>query len=305
MSQQPSAPQSPSQDPLYSPLNTKTASPNPPSSKGWMIGLTVGLVLALIFSLYLLTQLRGSQEEVQRLNRDLADASGRIAKIEEQLFKTESTFSQRLQATNRQFNDFSSRQSETVDRLKTDLSQRATKDDVNQVGKKTEAINSDLGNLKTNVQNVDQSVKQVDSRVGNINNRVEEQNKTLEQHKKMIEDSIHSINATRELLDSTRSSLANLKTSLDRDYYVFQLNKKQGLTNIQGVGLRLKKTRQKEQNYDMEIFSDDKKTSKSKVMVNEPINFYKMGFRKHFEVTILKVGDNMVEGYVSIPKVRD
>lgn len=135
--------------------------------------------------------------------------------------------------------------------------------------------------------------------------RLGSQAKTIEEQRKLLEQSIHNINATREILDSTRESLFNLKTSLDRDYFVFQLHKKSGIIRVKDVGLRLKKTRKKDQRYDTEIFYDDKKMSKDKVAANEPIYFLKMGYKKPYELVVTQVLDDKVNGYLSVPKVAE
>jgi len=144
----------------------------------------------------------------------------------------------------------------------------------------------------------------VDTKVEEISKTVKKHELTLEEQRELIKGNIHNINANKNILDDTRDSLVNLKTSLDRDYFVFQLYKKSGLIRVSDIGIRLKKTKDKKQEYEVEVFYDDKKMKK-KGVANVPIAFYKLGYRKHYELVITKVEKNKITGYLSTPKVKE
>ncbi len=277
------------------------------SGSGWVLPTILFVCIALLlgYCIFLTVKLGNVQETTELLNRDLDNSENRISQLEEELYKTENKLVQQIDATSKELSSVQAQQESEVRNIKAAVTQKADKDALASVDRKAQSIQSDVGEIKQNVSAVDTSVKQVDTRVVELDKRVDEQAKTIEEQRKLLEQSIHNINATREILDSTRESLFNLKTSLDRDYFVFQLHKKSGIIRVKDVGLRLKKTRKKDQRYDTEIFYDDKKMSKNKVAANEPIYFLKMGYKKPYELVVTQVLDDKVNGYLSVPKVAE
>lgn len=292
----------PKDDPMFRNLG-KPAEPKSP--KTFLIVLTSLLGLLIAFSIYLMVSINDNKDKIGQLTTDLEASDSRIAELEEKLYATENKLGKKIEATSQEFSALHDQQTKEMQQVKSEVVKKAGKEELATVKNKTDNISSDVGDLKTSVQSVDQNVKKVDTQVVDLNKKVDDQGRTIEEQRKMLEQNIHNINATRELLDSTVDSLANLKTSLDRDYFVFQLDKKTGIVRVKDVGLRLKKTREKEQNYNIEIFYDDKKISKDKNPANVPINFYKMGYKKPYEVVISQVMKDKVTGYLSIPKVTD
>lgn len=315
MSDQPQrpVPPPPQNDPMFKtldntgPLEKAARSVKSENRSAWLLPalLSVCLIGLLGYAIYLNVTLNNSQDRIQQLTTDLDSSDGRIDKLEEKLYTTETKLGKQIADTTQEFSTLHQQQTQEVDRIKNAVGQKADKTEVANVDRKAETISSDVGNLKNTVQTVDQSVKQVDTNVVDLGKKVEAQGQTIEEQRKLIEQNIHNINATRDMLDATRDSLANLKTSLDRDYFVFQLSKKSGIIKVKDIGLRLKKTKVKEQNYNIEVFYDDKKMSKDKVAANEPVYFFKMGYKKPYEVVISQVLDDKVTGYISIPKVTD
>jgi predicted nucleic acid-binding Zn-ribbon protein len=274
---------------------------------GWVLPAVLFTCIALLlgYCIFLNVQLSRTKDATDLLNRDLDNADNRISQLEEELYKTENKLVQQIDATSKELSSVQAHQENEVENIKAAVNQKADKDALASVDRKAQSIQSDVGQIKQNVDAVDSSVKQVDTKVVDLDKRVDEQAKTIEEQRKMLEQSIHNINATREILDSTRETLFNLKTSLDRDYFVFQLHKKSGIIRVKDVGLRLKKTRKKDQRYDVEIFYDDKKMSKDKVAANEPIYFLKLGYKKPYEMVVTQVLDDKVNGYISVPKVAE
>ncbi|HNR38225.1 MAG TPA: hypothetical protein PKN61_04260 [Acidobacteriota bacterium] len=313
MSDQPRPPMPPPpNDPMFRSLDKtgpleKAVRNAKQGGSGWVLPTILFTCIALLlgYCIFLTVKLSRTQEATELLNRDLDNSENRISQLEEELYKTENKLVQQIDATSKELSSVQAQQENEVQTIKAAVTQKADKDALASVDRKAQSIQSDVGEIKQNVTAVDSNVKQVDTKVGELDKRVEEQAKTIEEQRKLLEQSIHNINATREILDSTRESLFNLKTSLDRDYFVFQLHKKSGIIRVKDVGLRLKKTRKKDQRYDTEIFYDDKKMSKDKVAANEPIYFLKMGYKKPYELVVTQVLDDKVNGYLSVPKVAE
>lgn len=275
-------------------------------SGGWVVPtlLLVAIVGLLGYNFYLHNELNTEQDRIAQLNESIDASETRLDQLEEKLYKTENDLAGEIQKTGRVVSDLQDRQTRDVARIRQDIGHKADRDELASVNIKTDNISNDVGNLKNNIQDVGSSVKTVDTKVGELDKQIKDQAHTIEEQRKLISQNVHNINANRDMLDTTSNSLVNLKTSLDRDYFVFQAHKKSGIIRIKDIAVRLKKTREKSQNYDMEIFFDDKKMNKKKIMVNEPIYFYKMGYRKPYELVINQIANNQVSGYLSIPKVK-
>jgi hypothetical protein len=306
-------PPPPVNDPMFrsldktGPLEKAVRNAKKEGGSSWLIpGILFACVFLLLgYCIFLTVMNSKADDKILQLTKDLDSSDNRIDQLEEQIYKTQNELAKQIDATSRELSSVQAQQSQQVARIQDEMTRKAGKDEVASVNRKTETIGSTVGTLKDNIQTVDQSVKQVDTKVGDLGVKVDEQAKTIEEQRKLIEQNIHNINATRETLDQTRDSLMNLKTSLDRDYFVFQLTKKAGIIRVKDVGLRLKKTKVKDQNFDIEIFYDDQKMGKKKIAANEPVYFFKMGFKKPYEMVATKVQDDQIQGYISVPKVAD
>lgn len=276
----------------------------------WAMPLIFGAcVLVLLgFCIFLAFRLNAAQERIVALGEKQetqtkeqqfvsADLKNKVEQIEKHL-------SIQLVDLTRQQAELKEKAAEEMNRIRTDVVQKADKADVASVDKKAERISSAVTAVDSKVQSVDQSVKTVDTRVTDIDSQVQTQAKTIEEQRKLIEQNVHNINATREMLDSTRSSLMNLKTSLDRDYFVFQVRKKQPV-RVGEIVVNLTKTDKKKQKCNMDLQVDDRTISKKDVLANFPVTFQKMGYKKFHELVISSVGDDTASGYVSVPKVKE
>jgi|GEM_PF-1037852 len=266
--------------------------------------LFVCILGLLAYILYLHTEISAHQDHLVALDEGVDATDTRLDQMEEKLYKTEDVLAAEINKTGQALTELGVQQNRAVERIRQDITRKADREEVKTVEMQAQNLTNDVGNLKTNLTDVDTNVKQVDTKVDTLNEKVTEQAKTIEEQRKLIESNIVNINATKNILDDTRDSLLNLKTSLDRNYHVFQLDKKMGIIRVSDIGLRLKKTKDSKQEYEVEVFYDDQKMKKKGVS-NVPINFYKMGYRKHYELVIAKVEKNKVQGYLSTPKVKD
>jgi hypothetical protein len=127
------------------------------------------------------------------------------------------------------------------------------------------------------------------------------------------------LEGTKKVLDSTRSDLGMTRTEFgtliarnhdeveqlrkmgDRDYFEFNLNRKQS-QHVAGVILDLKKTNPKRHRFNLNLTVDDVEVEKKDRTINEPIFFYVSGARKPFEIVVNDVKSDQVRGYLSTPK---
>ncbi len=267
----------------------------------------IALILSILligYAIYLNVQLSNANEQLKKLTLEEQNTETRVDEVEEKIFKTENKLAKQIKLTDEKFARLHEKQMSEVNKLKRTVARKADKMEVATVKEKASEIASEVGSVKNNLQNVGGHVQKVDTKVKEVASKVEQQQKELEEQRKLIERNFHNINATRDQLNKTKDVLAKVKMSIDRDYYVFQLSKVSGIIRVADVGLRLKKIRLKHQQYDIEIFHDDKKMKKKKVEVGVPIFFYKDGYKKPCELVVTRVEKHRVVGYLSVPKVK-
>jgi len=128
------------------------------------------------------------------------------------------------------------------------------------------------------------------------------------------------IAGTRADLEATKQALAGAKGELtsaiarthdelvalahrtDRDYFEFNLPKKNIKQKVGTVTLELTKTNLKKNQFTLNLYFDDKKTERKDKAINEPIYFYVQGASSALELVINKLGKDTVAGYLSTPK---
>jgi hypothetical protein len=100
----------------------------------------------------------------------------------------------------------------------------------------------------------------------------------------------------------THDELVALAHRSDRDYFEFNLARKDRREKIGTVGLELTKTNTKKNLFTVNLYFDDKRTERKDKAINEPVYFYVQGAPSALELVVNKVGKNSIAGYVSTPK---
>ncbi len=98
------------------------------------------------------------------------------------------------------------------------------------------------------------------------------------------------------------SELAQLRRKGERDYFEFEINRRNQLTKVEDIRLILTKTDPKKGKYTVQIIVDDNKLEKKDRSINEPVQFLVGRNRVRYEVVVNWVQKDRVGGYLSIPK---
>jgi chromosome segregation ATPase len=104
------------------------------------------------------------------------------------------------------------------------------------------------------------------------------------------------------LIARNHDELQTLKRLGEREYIEFRLSKSQGLTRVGPLSLRLNKTDSDRQKYTLTVLVDDKQIEKKDKTLLEPVQFYLPQSRSLREIVVYELGEDEVEGYVSLPK---
>ncbi len=104
------------------------------------------------------------------------------------------------------------------------------------------------------------------------------------------------------LIARNHEEIDQLRRLGERDYYEFTLNRKGGRQKVGNLGVELRGTNTKKNQFSLALFVDDMRLEKKNRSVNEPIYFYTRGTRAALELVVNQVGKDRIVGYLSVPK---
>jgi len=276
-------------------------------SKGAVIGLTIGLVLALAGDGFLLKRTSDTDQQMAQMQ---TDTQGQISKLGD---VTTELLQQRLKALDDEMTAAMKGASTTttaaLKRTQADAlkqSQELSK----QIQEQQQQVASQIGDLKEATNSVDSKVSAVSSDVGNVKTDVtavkadvattqSNLDKATADLKRMNGD----MGVMSGLIATNGKDLAALRELGERNYFEFDLSKKATDKRIGNVALKLKNVDPKHNRYTLEVLADDKRVEKKDKTINEPVQVYVSGYRQPYEIVVNQVKKDGVVGYLSTPKV--
>ena len=104
------------------------------------------------------------------------------------------------------------------------------------------------------------------------------------------------------LIARNHDEIDQLRRMGQRDYYEFNVTRKNGAEKVGSVQIELKDTNTKKNQYTINVLADAKSFEKTNRSVNEPIFFYTGGSHAALELVVNKVTKTTASGYLSVPK---
>ena len=151
-----------------------------------------------------------------------------------------------------------------VSNVKTELSTKATTDDVKGVDGKVDVVRTDL----TGTQN---DLKMARSELGT-------------------------------LIARNHEDVEQLRRLGERDYIEFTINAKNKPQKVGSFMVELRGTNVNKKRYNVSLVVDDARIEKKNLPVNEPIFFHQGNERRPMELVVNSMGKDKVTGYISVPK---
>ena len=281
--------------------------PTPSWSRGTVIGLTAGLVLALAGDGYLLKRTSDTNDQMARMQ----DATH--TQITQLGDSTTDLLQQRLQALDDEMTAAMKGASTTT----TAALKKAQADAVKQsqelakkLQEQQQQVAGQIGDLKEATNSVDSKVSAVSSDVGNVKNDVTTVKADIASTQSGLEKAVADLKRVNGdmgvmsgLIATNGKDLAALRELGERNYFEFDLSKKQADKRIGNVTLRLKNADAKRNRFTLEVLADDKRVEKKDKTINEPVQVYVAGNRQPYEIVVNQVKKDSVVGYLSTPKV--
>jgi DNA anti-recombination protein RmuC len=151
-------------------------------------------------------------------------------------------------------------------------------------------VATDVSGVKANVESVKANVASAQSDI----------DKTGADLKRVMGD----MGVMSGLIATNSKDLVALRALGERNYYEFDLSKKQGNKRVGDIVITLKKADTKHNRYTMDVLADDKHVEKKDRTINEPVQLYVGGMRQPYEIVVNRVEKDKVVGYLSTPKVK-
>jgi chromosome segregation ATPase len=122
-----------------------------------------------------------------------------------------------------------------------------------------------------------------------------------------LETTKNNLNMTRgefgTLIAKNHDEVEELRRLGERDYYEFNIAKKNTREKVGDLMVELRSVDQKKNLYTVAIYVDDNRYEKKNRSVNEPIYFFMHGSHAPLEFTVNQIGKDKIVGYLSVPKV--
>jgi uncharacterized phage infection (PIP) family protein YhgE len=270
--------------------------------------LAVGLAIALAGDGYLLVRANhlnedlaraqnGTQTQISKLNDAtttlLEQERQRLQDLEQQMKQevkgvsdSASVAIRRARAeAHKQGEDFSTKLSEQQNQVATELSQ--IKDTTN--SKFTE-VATDVDGVKANVETVKTNVAAAQTDI----------QKTSADLKRAMGD----MGVMSGLIATNSKDLDQLRALGERNYFEFDINRKEAAKKVGDIMLTLKKADPKRSRFTMDVLADDHHVEKRDKTINEPVQLYVSGNMQPYEIVVNRVDKDHVTGYLATPKVK-
>jgi uncharacterized phage infection (PIP) family protein YhgE len=152
------------------------------------------------------------------------------------------------------------------------------------------AVTTDVDGVKANVEAVKTNVATAQSDI----------EKTSADLKRAMGD----MGVMSGLIATNAKDLDALRALGERNYFEFDINKKDAAKKVGDITLTLKKTDPKRARFTMDVLADDRHVEKRDKTINEPVQLYVSGNMQPYEIVINQVTKDHVTGYLATPKVK-
>jgi chromosome segregation ATPase len=173
-------------------------------------------------------------------------------------------------------------------------------------GKKVAAVSADVSHVKEEAAATSSKVGEVTTEVGSLKTETATNKSAIEKTIADLKSAKGDLGVQSGLIATNGKELAALRQLGERNYIEFKLAKPKGKNAPQKVGdiqVVLEKTDRKKNTFDIKIIADDKTFDKPKSTVLVPVQFVLSKSVQPYELVVLDVKDNLISGYLSVPKV--
>ncbi len=296
----------------YAPQPTAPAYvvPTAPSGSNLKTSILMGAVIALAAACgFLFYQVNGLKSQIAENKESL---SAEIEKIHETSSVTVQTSKRNIEAMQKDVAKYRAQAAQLSGEAKAaankhadELAAKLEQAQAEQ-GKKVAAVSADVSHVKEEAAATSSKVGEVTTEVGSLKTETATNKSAIEKTIADLKSARGDLGVQSGLIATNGKELAALRQLGERNYIEFKLAKPKGKNTPQKVGdiqVVLEKTDRKKNTFDIKIIADDKTFDKPKSTVLVPVQFVLSKSVQPYELVVLDVKDNLISGYLSVPKV--
>jgi chromosome segregation ATPase len=234
------------------------------------------------------------EERMQGLNQQLTDIKGATD-------STSAAVKQTRALAQRQSTELTNKLEDQQKQVADQLAQ--LKDATTTADTKISEVSSDVSNVKTDVNGVRTDVNGVRTDVNSVKSDVISTQAGLEKAIADLKRTMGDMGVMSGLIATNSKDLSALRELGERNYFEFDLSKKEGQKKIGNVTIAFRKSDPGRNRYSVDVMADDKRVEKKDRTINEPVQLYVNGNRQPYEIVVNQVKRDEIVGYLATPKV--
>src|SRR5262249_23295450 len=253
---------------------TGIASPAAPGFNGWNIAalaITVLIFGLLCYTIYeqsqnkkaLEAQIKKSEEAIAAAVKRIDSGENKVAELysDLEIVRRRSGVTQKeLQQARDLAQRLKREQEQSIHQLNSEIARKADTEQLSELRKEAE---SKLGAVSTDVTTVKGDVTTVKTEIASTRQDLQNtRRELLDVHEQL-----------RSQVAKNYGELSELKRKGERDYFEFDISKKNAFQRVGDINVALKKTNPKKQRYDILITVDDNRLEKKDRTISEPVQF--------------------------------
>jgi len=252
-------------------------------------------------TLFLFLELRSTQE----------DFTARLQTQEEQMAQMEGALNRMARAVDMRVEELKG----VVETAEQDLTKVADTME-KRVTSRTRQLESELNQQEQEISQVGGTLSQLKQetstagqKINSLTGRVEGVKSTVEQTSAQLENTIKALNSVKGdlgvqsgLIATNAEELEALKRLGERNFYEFDISKRDDRTRVGSIQIELKKTKEDKNMYRIDVWADDRRIRKKNRSLLEPVQFYVRGSRVPYEIVVNEIHDDRIVGYLATPK---
>src|ERR1700739_4583985 len=160
-------------------------------------------------------------------------------------------------------------------------------------------LTAQIGQVK---QDTETKIGQVSTDLTGAKGDITATRQDLEAPKAKLTSTVGDLGVQSGLIARNQEELEQLKRSGERNIYELHLTRSKSPTHVGPIQVTLTKTDPKKFKYTMMVVADDKTIEKKDKQADEPVQFYIKGATRPYEIVVVDVTKDKVNGYLSTPK---
>jgi len=284
------------------------------SSQGKLSPIVIGLLVAVAVligsTLYLFLELKDTKAQMAMRFELLQQHDEKLAQMEGTVSRASRDVDTRVEEMKGIMTDAEKQ----IDEKAKEVEQR--------VLGRTQTIAKDLEQTKAQQQTaltevggklqvLEQVTSKTGTELGSLSGEVDTVKSDVEKNRLELEKTIKDLTSVRGdlgvqsgLIATNAGELNVLRQLGERNYYEFDIQRAKNPQRVGSISVRLRKTDEKRNKYNIDVWVDDKLIEKKDKTLLEPVQFYVQGSRQPYEFVVNQISKNRIVGYLSTPKVE-